>query len=140
MNVKVSDLMVANVVTTTPHKSVGHAKTIMRNNDIRVLPVVGPEGEPVGIVAASDLLDGRSDEAPLSQVMTEKVYTVAQYDDVHVAARVMRNHRLHHVVVTHEGKVAGILSSFDLMRLVEDHRFVMKNPPTPSARKGKKRS
>ena len=139
MNVKVADLMVPNVVTTTPHKTVGHVKTMMRNSNIRVLPVVGPEDEALGIVSASDLLDDVSDETPVSRVMTEKVYTVAQYDDVHVPARVMRNHRIHHVVVTHEGRVVGILSSFDLMKLVEDKRFVMKNPPTESSRKKKKR-
>ena len=139
MNVKVADLMVPNVVTTTPHKTVGHVKTMMRNSNIRVLPVVGPEDEALGIVSASDLLDDVSDETPVSRVMTEKVYTVAQYDDVHVPARVMRNHRIHHVVVTHESRVVGILSSFDLMKLVEDKRFVMKNPPTESSRRKKKR-
>ncbi len=139
MNVKVADLMVPQVVTTTPHKTVGHVKGMMRNSNIRVLPVVGPEDEPLGIVSASDLLDDVSDETPINRVMTEKVYTVAQYDDVHVPARVMRNHRIHHVVVTHENRVVGILSSFDLMQLVEDKRFVMKNPPTASSRKKKKR-
>ncbi len=139
MNVKVADLMVPQVVTTTPHKTVGHVKTMMRNSNIRVLPVVGPENEPLGIVSASDLLDDVSDETPVSRVMTEKVYTVAQYDDVHVPARVMRNHRIHHVVVTHENRVVGILSSFDLMKLVEDKRFVMKNPPTESSRRKKRR-
>jgi len=139
MNVKVADLMVPNVVTTTPHKTVGHVKTMMRNSNVRVLPVVGPEEEPLGIISVSDLLDDVSEETPVSRVMTEKVYTVAQYDDVHVPARVMRNHRIHHVLVTHESRVVGILSSFDLIQLVEDKRFVMKNPPTESSRKKKKR-
>lgn len=139
MNVNVADLMVPNVVTTTPHKTVAHVKTMMRNSNVRVIPVVGPEEEPVGIISASDLLDDVSDETPVGHIMTTKIYSVAQYDDVHVPARVMRNHRIHHVVVTHENRVVGILSSFDLMRLVEDHRFVLKNPPTPSSRRKKQR-
>jgi hypothetical protein len=32
-----------------------------------------------------------------------------------------------------------VLSSFDLLKLVEDHRFVLKNAPTTSDRKGSKR-
>ncbi len=48
----------------------------------------------------------------------------------------MRNHGIHHVVVAEGQAVVGILSSFDLLRLVEDHRFVAKNAPTPSSRKG----
>jgi CBS domain-containing protein len=72
-------------------------------------------------------------------VMTEGVYTVPKYDDVSIAARVMRNHKIHRVVVTHEKKVVGVLSSFDLLKLVEGHRFVAKNPPTESRRKGSTR-
>ena len=71
--------------------------------------------------------------------MTDGVYSVPQYDDVSTAARVMRNHRIHRVVVTHEKKVVGMLTSFDLLKLVEEHRYVAKNPPTVSSRKGSKR-
>ena len=72
--------------------------------------------------------------------MTEKIYAVPQYDDVSIAARVMRNHKIHHVVVTHEQKVVGMLSAFDLLKLVEGHRYVAKNAPTQSKRKGSKRA
>jgi CBS domain-containing protein len=65
---------------------------------------------------------------------------VPKYDDVSIAARVMRNHRIHHVVVTHEQAVVGVLSAFDLLKLVEGHRYVAKNPPTPSRRKVAKRA
>jgi signal-transduction protein with cAMP-binding, CBS, and nucleotidyltransferase domain len=71
--------------------------------------------------------------------MTEKVYTIPMYNDVHHAARLMRNHKVHHVVVTHEKKVVGILSSFDLLKLVEDHRFVMKAAPSKPTKKKSKR-
>ena len=37
-------------------------------------------------------------------------------------------------LVTHEQRVVGLLSAFDLLKLVEDHRFAMKNPPTPRKR------
>jgi signal-transduction protein with cAMP-binding, CBS, and nucleotidyltransferase domain len=52
----------------------------------------------------------------------------------------MRNHKIHHVIVTHEHHVVGVISAFDLLKLVEDHRFVAKNPPTASERKGSKRA
>ena len=51
----------------------------------------------------------------------------------------MRNHRIHHVVVTHEKKVVGILSAFDLLKLVEDHRFVMKSAPQAAGSRTPKR-
>jgi len=111
----------------------------MERNKIGAIPVVGSDGQPVGIVSASDLVGDVKDGAPVSTMMTEKVYTVPKYEDVSTAARVMRNRGIHRVVVTHEQKVVGVLSSFDLLKLVEGRRFVAKNPPTESKRKGSKR-
>lgn len=138
MNAKIADLMISPVMTTTPHKKMGHIKEVLRNNKASCLPVVNSDGEPVGIITASDLLADHPDGAPVSDYMTEKIYTVPQYNDVSIAARVMRNHKIHHVIVTHEKKVIGIISSYDLLKLVEDHRFVMKNPPSDSKKKGGK--
>lgn len=136
MNAKVADLMVSPVMTTTPHQSVGHVKKVLRENNASCMPVVNSDGEPVGIVTASDLLQDSKDGSRISDIMTEKVFTVPKYNDVSVAARIMRNHRIHHVVVTHEKQVAGIISSYDLLKLVEDHQFVMKNAPSESKKKG----
>lgn len=140
MNVKIHNLMSASVLTARPHQSVEHVRAMLEKNSISSLPVVDTDGHPVGIVSATDLARDLKGGTPVSTIMTEKVYTVPQYDDVSIAARVMRNHRIHHVVVTNESKVVGILSAFDLLRLVEDHRYVAKNPPTPSKRKGNKRA
>lgn len=131
MNAKVSDLMVPSVVSTTRHKSLGHARDLMKKNGISSLPVIDPDGTPAGILTSSDILQGHKETTPASHIMAKEVYTVPQYADVSTAARVMRNHGIHHLLVTHEQKVVGILSTFDLLRLVEDHRFVMKNAPTP---------
>ncbi|MDJ0788479.1 MAG: CBS domain-containing protein [Myxococcota bacterium] len=139
MNAKVHDLMTTSVVTTEPHVSVSHVRKILERNKIGAVPVVGPDGEPVGIVSASDLVPTLKADSPVSAVMTEKVYTVPQYDDVSIAARVMRNHKIHRVVVTHENKVVGMVSSFDLLALVESHRWVPKNPPSESRRKKARR-
>jgi len=134
VNAKVVDVMVENVVVARPHDTVSHVRGMLDRSHIHAVPVVGPEGEALGVVSSADLAQDLKAATPVSRIMSEKVYTVAQYDGVHVAARVMRNHRIHHLVVTHEQKVVGILSSFDLLRLVEDHRFVAKAAPTPKGR------
>jgi CBS domain-containing protein len=139
MNVKVQELMTQSVVTVEPHHSVEHVRSILEKNSISALPVVDTDHRPVGIVSSTDLAQDLKSGTPVSKLMTEKVYTVPQYDDVSVAARVMRNHRIHRVVVTHEKKVVGMLSAFDLLKLVEGHRFVAKNAPQRSKRKGSKR-
>lgn len=134
MSVKVNELMADKLVTAQPHQTVQHVRRLLERNRIHAVPVVDPQGKLLGIVSTTDLLAGAKDAAPVSQVMTERVITVPLYEDVHIAARVMRNNQIHRVVVTHEQKVVGILSSFDLLKLVEDHRFVMKNPPTRKRR------
>jgi CBS domain-containing protein len=140
MNVKVAELMSASVVTAEPHQSIEHVRKMLENNSISAVPVVDSDQQPVGIVSATDLAHDLKAGAPISSIMTEKVYSVPQYDDVSTAARVMRNHGIHRVVVTHERKVVGMLSAFDLLKLVEGHRFVAKNAPTPSKRKGSRRN
>ena len=140
MNVKVVELMSASVVTAEPHQSIEHVRKMLENNAISAVPVVDSNRHPVGIVSATDLAHELKPGAPVSSIMTEKVYTVPQYEDVSIAARVMRNHGIHRVVVTHEQQVVGVLSAFDLLKLVEGHRFVAKNAPTKSKRKGSKRS
>ncbi len=140
MNVKVNDLMTESVVTAEPHQSIEHVRKMLEKNGISAVPVVDTSRHPVGIVSATDLSHDLKPGAPVSSIMTEKVYTVPRYDDVSIAARVMRNHGIHRVVVTHDQAVVGVLSAFDLLKLVEGHRYVQKNAPTRSARKGSKRA
>ena len=135
MNVKINDLMTKSVVTAQPHMTVEHVQGMIKKNKVGAIPVVNGETEPIGIVSATDLTSDLKPASPISSVMTKKVYTVPQYDDVSVAARVMRSHKIHRVVVTHEKKVVGMLSAFDLLKLVEGHRFVAKNAPTPPKKK-----
>jgi CBS domain-containing protein len=131
--------MIKSVITAQPHQSVEHVRNMLEKNSISAAPVVDSDGHPVGIVSSTDLVRELKPNSPISQIMTEKVYTVPQYDDTSIAARVMRNHKIHRVVVTHEKQVVGMLSAFDLLELVESHRYVAKNAPTPSQRKGGKR-
>ena len=139
MNAKISDLMTEKVMTATPHQTVGHVRDVMQTNGVNCMPVVDPDGAPVGIVTSTDVLRAEKEGTPISRIMTETVYTVPQYSDVSLAARIMRNHKIHHVLVTHESRLIGIISSFDLLRLVEDHRFVMKNAPGVSKKGGKRK-
>lgn len=139
MNVKVQELMAGSVVTVQPHTSVDRVRSMLARNKVGAVPVVDSDGRPVGIVSSTDLARDLKPGSPISSVMTEKVYTVPKYDDVSTAARIMRNHRIHRVVVTDEQKVVGVISAFDLLELVEGRRFVAKNAPTSSTRKRAKR-
>ena len=138
MNVDVDQIMRHPVMTATRHQSIGHVRKVMSEHRISAMPVVDTDHQPVGMVTASDLLEDHPDGAPISGIMSKPVYTVPRYDGPHIAARLMRNHHLHHVVVTENKQVVGIISAYDLLKLVEDHRFVAKQPPTPPKKRSKR--
>ncbi len=138
MNVKIADLMAKRVISAQPHHSVDHVRGMMERNRIHAVPIVGPEGEASGIVTTADAARKLKGETPVKRIMTERVYSVPAYNDVSAAARIMRKHKIHHVLVTHEKKVIGMISSFDLLKLVEGHRFVAKQAPASTKkRKGR---
>ena len=127
MSVKIADLMAGKVITAQPHHSVDHVRGLMEHNNISAVPIVDVDEHPVGIVTSTDLVAERKGGTPVSGFMADKVAVVPQYNDASVAARMMRKRKIHHVLVTHEKQVVGIISSFDLLKLVEDHKFVLKN-------------
>lgn len=139
MNVKIADLMTSNVLTATRHQTVGHVRTLMASHGIHALPVVDSDKMPVGVVTTSDLMSDVSPTSRVGTVMSKQVVTIPAYSQPRIAARTMRNKGFHHLVVTHEKKIVGILSTFDLLRLLEDHSFSPKNAPKVKQRKATSR-
>ncbi|MCE2481580.1 MAG: CBS domain-containing protein [Alphaproteobacteria bacterium] len=132
MNIRIADIMTKRVVVAQPHHTIGHVRQLMERNRIGALPVVGPDNEALGIVTSTDLLRRHKDESPCSRIMSDGVRAVPAYNEVSVAARIMRKHKIHHVVVTKERKVVGMISSFDLLKLVDGNRFQLRQAPTPA--------
>lgn len=135
MNVKIADVMAKRVISAQPHHTVEHVRGLLQRNRIHAVPVVGTDGEALGIVTSADLASDLKNGTPVRQFMTPDVRTVPAYNDASAAARAMRRHKIHHIVVTHEKRVVGMISSFDLLKLVEGHRFTAKAAPTASKRK-----
>jgi len=135
MNLNIADIMAKRVITAQPHHSVDHLRGLMQRNRIHAVPVVGPDREALGIVTTADLTAKLKGGTPARRIMSDKVHCVPAYNGVEAAARIMRKHKIHHVVVTHEKQVVGMISSFDLLKLVEGRRFVMKNPPDAGRRR-----
>jgi CBS domain-containing protein len=69
------------------------------------------------------LIDAPHDQMNVADLMTKDVVTVSQEDSVSVAARLMRDKKVHHLLVTSDGEVVGIVSSFDLLSVVEGNGF-----------------
>lgn len=129
MNVKIADLMAKQVITSQPHHTVDHVRKIMQRNHISAVPIVNGDNEPLGIITSNDLNRGLKGTTPVSSILQPHVYQVPAYNDISIAAKVMRKHKIHHLLVTHEGSVVGIISAFDLLQLIDEHRFSRRHPP-----------
>ncbi len=70
----------------------------------------------------------------VKDLMQEQVVTAQRHHTVEHVRGLLERNRIHAV------PVVGVLSAFDLLALVEDRRFVAKNAPTSSVRKGTKRT
>lgn len=138
-SVQIADLMVEDVVTASPGDKIGALRIVMKERGFNALPVVDDKGEPIGILTTTDLLDAPSEDAPVESVMTREVVTIPTYARIPDAAKVMRNHRIHHLVVTNEKKIVGILSSFDILDLVAGKRFILREPASRPKKGGANR-
>ena len=135
MKIRVEDLMSQNVIKVTPHEAVGEVANRLHSKGVKTAPVVDSDDHVIGIVSLSDLLSASSERTPVSHVMTKRVYKIQQYEGAEVAARMMRKHKIHHLIVTSERRIIGIISSFDLLRLLDSHKFVASNLGTPRKEK-----
>lgn len=127
MSIRVGELMAPVVFVAGPEDPVSHVRDLMQKRGIHAVPVLDAEGRPVGIVTAGDLVERLPDRTPVSRVMRRELHSVGREDPASVAARIMRAHGLHHLLVTEQEEILGILSSFDLLRVVEEHRFVRRD-------------
>lgn len=117
----VDDVMTHEVRTVRSSEVVGPIRDLMLEGSIHAVPVLDDAGALAGIVTSSDLVEEWQPEQGVTTVMSPEVHTVRRTATVADAAHLMLEHRIHHLVVTDEAGVVGIVSSFDLLRaLVRD--------------------
>ncbi len=132
-NIKVGDWMTKNVITTRRNTSISSAHQIMRENNIRRLPVV-ENGKLVGLISLGDVREASpSDATTLSiwelnylwaqlvvdKVMTINVYTVKSDTSILDAAELMLEHKISGLpVIDADGSLVGILTESDVFRML----------------------
>ncbi len=122
--------MTTKVVLATPQMTLAEAARELSRLEISGLPVVDERGQVLGIVTESDLLDALLAETPVETrihvVMTSPVVMVDEFTPADVVARLLRTHRVHHLPVTRQGAVVGIITPQEVIRY-----FVMHELPVP---------
>ena len=141
MALKIKDIMTKNVKCVHPQMTLGEVGDLFSKKKVSGFPVIDREDEKlIGIISRADLLNnnGNGQDTKVRNAMIKKVYSIPEYGDISTAARIMRNHKIHRLVVTKDKKVVGIVSSYDLLRLLEDRAFVPKNKPSKNKHKKEK--
>lgn len=119
------DFMRSRVVTLSPDDTLRDAARKLGRNGISGAPVVSRGGEVVGVISLSDLVWLENEpQRRVEQAMTPWSVSFEADTPIPEIARQMLAKRIHRVVVTSDGKLAGILTTMDMLRalLVYDAR------------------
>jgi len=126
MRPTVRDWMHFGVISCAPDTSAEEVAGSMKAHDVSALVVVDAEGYAVGLISRTDLVNATFVEPYLRHwrglsarhLMTSPVISVRADTPIEEAVRVIRERRIHRVVVTVEEKTCerpiGILSVTDL--------------------------
>jgi acetoin utilization protein AcuB len=133
----VRDLMTREPVTIGPETPIGSAFAVMREHEIRHLPVVEPDGRLIGIVTDRDLrqaslarchaLRDCDRDLTVQDVMSWAVITTRPDAAVAQAVAAMYERRMGSLPVVEHGRLVGILTERDLLRAL------MKESPARAA-------
>jgi CBS domain-containing protein len=117
--VKVSDVMTAQVVTSTPQATIAEVARKMAEIDSGAMPIV-EDGKVVGLVTDRDIVvrvvaEGGSLDQAISGIMSPDVQSCSADDNVADAAARMGSQQVRRLVVLNDaGKLAGIVSLGDI--------------------------
>jgi len=119
---KVRDVMTAGATTCMPETSLAEAASLMWENDCGALPVLGVEGNVVGMITDRDICFGVTtkniapSEVSVGEVITGRVFACSPDDDIHDALKTMRRVRVRRLpVLGDEGTLEGIVSMNDVV-------------------------
>lgn len=112
-------LMRRDPVTITSGDTLAAAQALMQQKDIRQLPIVD-HGVLTGMLSDRDLHahTGYLERTKVDAAMSEHPVVVAPSDTPAQAARLMLEHKINAVPVVEDGRLVGILSRSDLLRLL----------------------
>ena len=126
MRIQVKDFMSTPVTTAVGEDTVQEIRALMKEKGFHAMPVVSyskeiPQVEITirGIITATDVSKKVHENATVEDVMTSSSVHVIHVDSsAQAAAKMMLRHKVHHIVVMDEGKIKGMISSLDFVKLV----------------------
>ncbi|MCP1752283.1 CBS domain-containing protein [Bradyrhizobium elkanii] len=154
------DVMVSPVITENSNATVRQVASLLLQHRISAVPVVGKDGELVGIVTESDLMHRteagterpyswwlrllvgdaqmasdyvKSHAVKIADIMTRKVVTAAPDTPLHEIAMLLEKHGIKRVPIVDEaGHLLGIVSRANLLQAVASARPKLEMSPADS--------
>jgi acetoin utilization protein AcuB len=123
--------MSKNPVTILASAPITKALRVMRENQVRRLPVMDAEGKMIGIVSEKDLLYASPSPATslsiyemhyllsqlkVTELMTADVISVAPDIPLEEAARIMADNKIGGLPVVEDGQLVGIITETDIFK------------------------
>lgn len=142
---QVQDIMTTRVITASPSTTVLELVRLLLENRISGVPVVDEQERLVGIVGEDELIRQLTDvDSPkrswwqsliappedqaerylrshgqiAADIMSRELMTVVESTTIGEAARLLEESRLRHLPVVREGRLVGIVSRSDLLRML----------------------
>jgi CBS domain-containing protein len=112
----------ATVATVRPDATVRDLLAVLAEHNIGAVVVSADDATIVGIASERDVVrhlyarGGTVLTAPVSEIMTSEVRTCGLDDHVDELRRVMTQHRIRHLPVLRDGRLAGIVSIGDVVK------------------------
>lgn len=111
----IAEVMTTKIVTTTPDSPVEEVAHELRNHGFGGLPVVDTDGILIGIVSEFDVISKPGRTA--GEIMTRNVISVGDETSADQVTALMGVHGIRRVPVVRNGKLVGIVTRSDLLRL-----------------------
>ena len=111
------------VFTTTSEKSLLDIAKLLAQHGIGCIVILGDDDNILGIVSERDLMRAISQggpevlKAPVSDFMTKNVVTARKADTTELLMSEMTVHRFRHMPVVETGRLIGLISIGDLVKI-----------------------
>lgn len=115
MGIPVHEIMTRNVITVPATMPVKDVAQLLSERRITGLPVVNEEGLVVGVLSELDIISRHGTVA--GDIMSAQVISAAEDADAEDVAKLLTDRRIRRVPILADGKLVGIVSRSDLIRL-----------------------
>ncbi len=114
----VADIMVPAPIVVEVPGTRSDAINMMVRNKLTGVPVVrASDGQLMGIVSRRDIFR-KFDEEQLSMIMKKEITTISPDATIEEAAKIFCEMRIHRLPVVENGKLVGIITPTDLLKIV----------------------